>query len=124
MSGQIRVAVRVLGAVLLVDLALFCAYGFLASFELGFPNVFHAIYGGAGVAATMGAVGLVFPAVKPISTGKADPEWVGYCRRWRLAALSNQFSVLAFMTGEFAYLWFLLFLLFLLPVPSKLRTQS
>jgi hypothetical protein len=77
----------------------------------------------AGVAAMMGAVCLVFPAIKPISTGKADPQWASYCRPWRLAALSSQFSVLAFMTGDFSYLLFLLFLLFLLPIPLLPRTQ-
>jgi hypothetical protein len=75
------------------------------------------------VAAMMGAICLVFPAIKPISTGKADPQWASYCQRWRLAALSSQFSVLAFMTGDFSFLWFLLFLLFLLPVPALPRTQ-
>jgi hypothetical protein len=123
MSGEIRVAIKVLGAVLLIDLALFCGYGFLASYELGFPNVFHAIYGVAGLAAMMGAICLLFPAFKPISTGKADSQWASYCRPWRLAALSSLFSVLAFMTGDFTYLWFLLFLLFLLPIPAKPRTQ-
>jgi hypothetical protein len=77
-----------------------CGYGFLASYELGFPNVFHAIHGVAAVAAMMGAVCLLFPVFKPIRTGKADPQWVSYCRPWRLAALSSPSSVLAFMTDR------------------------
>jgi acyl-CoA synthetase (AMP-forming)/AMP-acid ligase II len=51
MSGRARVAARLLAAVVLVGVALLCGFGFLASFELGFPNVFHALYGAAGVAA-------------------------------------------------------------------------
>jgi hypothetical protein len=61
MSNQVRVAAKLLGAILLVSLALFCGYGFLASFEPGFgkfPNVFHAVYGAVGAAALMGAVWL------------------------------------------------------------------
>lgn len=67
MSSQIRVAVRVVGAILLVGLTLFCGFGFLASFEPGFgtfPNVFHALYGAAGVLAVAGAVWLVIPVCK------------------------------------------------------------
>jgi hypothetical protein len=63
MSSQIRVAVKLLGAILLVGLALVCGFGFLASYELGSLNVWHAIYGGIGVAGVMGAVWLVFPAI-------------------------------------------------------------
>jgi hypothetical protein len=123
MSSQNRMAAKLLGAILLVGLALFCGYGFLASYELGFPNVWHAIYGGTGVAAVIGAVWLIFPALKSMITGTADPQWAGYWRPLRLAAFFSLFSVVALMTGNFANLAFLLFLLFLLPVPSKRRTQ-
>jgi hypothetical protein len=123
MSSQIRVAAKLLGAILLVSVALFCGYGFLASYELGFPNVWHAIYAAAGVAAVIGAVWLIFPPLKSMITGTADAQWAAYWRPLRLAAFFSLFSVYALMTGYFAYLAFLLFLLFLLPVPAKPRTQ-
>jgi hypothetical protein len=69
MHSQILVTVRVLGAIFLSGLALLCGFGFLASFEPGFgkfPNVFHALYGGTGVAAVVGAALLVYSAVKSI----------------------------------------------------------
>jgi hypothetical protein len=50
---------KALGALLLLGLAGFCGYGFLASFEPGFgtfPNVFHVLYAGTGVGALTGAV--------------------------------------------------------------------
>lgn len=71
MSSQILVVGRVLGAILLVALALFCGYGFLASYELGFPNVFHAVYGTVGVTAVMGAIWLAVPACNSRGTAAA-----------------------------------------------------
>lgn len=126
MSAQIRIAAKLVGAILLVGLTLFCGYGFLASFEPGFgkfPNVFHAFYGVIGVAALVGAVWLVRSALKWMMTGASDPHWANYCRLYRLAALFSLFSVIAFMTGHFVSLSFLGFLLFLLPIPAKPRTQ-
>jgi hypothetical protein len=119
MSSQLGVAVRVAGAILLLGLALFCGYGFLASYEFGFPNVWHFIYGVVGLAAIGAAVWLVFPALKWPITGIADPHWTGYCRPSRLSALFSLLSVIAFMTGHFIYLSFLGFLLFLFPIPAK-----
>jgi hypothetical protein len=124
MSSQIRVTARILGAIFLVGLALFCAFGFLASFELGSLNVFHIIYGVAAVAALLGGVCLFFSALESMSTDNADPQWVSYCQPLRLASLLSLFSVLAFMKGFFAHLWFLLFLLFLLPIPAKPRAKQ
>jgi hypothetical protein len=46
-----------------------------------------------------------------------------YWRPMRLAALFSLFSLRVFLTGELAYLWNLLFLLFLLPVPTKGRSE-
>jgi hypothetical protein len=115
MSSQIRVAAKLLGAILLVSLALFCQYGFLASYELGFPNVWHAIYGVTGVAAVITAVWLGFPALKSIFMGTADR---------RLAALFSLFSLLAFPTGNYWLLFHLAFLFFLIPEPAKKRTGA
>ena len=70
MRSQIRVAVQVLGAMLLIGIALFCGYGFLASFELGFPNVFHFLYGTAGLATLLGAAWLVHPAFNWLLTAR------------------------------------------------------
>jgi hypothetical protein len=107
MIGQIRVAAKLLGAILLVGLALFCGFGFLASNELGFPNGWHALDGAAGVAALLGA------------------SWLGVSawRPFRLAALGSLFSLLAITTENRGYLLFLLFLLFLLPIPAKPRPE-
>ena|SRR5260370_32108641 len=118
MGNQIRVAARLLGAILLVGLFLFCGYGFLASFEPGFgrfPNLFHAFYGAAGAAAVISAVWLIVPAIRSIFTGTADR---------RLAALFSLFSLLAFPTGNFWLLCHLAFLVFLIPEPAKKRTAA
>jgi hypothetical protein len=73
MGGPILVAARILTAILLVGVALFCGFGFLASYELGFPNIFHLLYGLAGVAALLGAVWLVvWPGP---SSGQAPREY-------------------------------------------------
>jgi hypothetical protein len=63
MRSKFRLAACLLGVILLVGLAILCGYGFLASYEFGFPNLFHTIYGGILVAAVIGAVWLVFPAI-------------------------------------------------------------
>jgi len=60
-------AVRVLGAMLLVAVFILCVYGFLASFEAGFPsfpNAFHLFYGSIGVGAVIGAMRLLAPVCK------------------------------------------------------------
>lgn len=124
MSSQIRIAARLAGAILLLGLAIFCGYGFLASFEMPFPNGGHALYGIIGVSALAWAVWLILPALKPMLMGNADPHWASYWRTSRLAALFSLFSVTAFMTGNFTYLAFLLFLLFLVPGHAKARAQS
>jgi hypothetical protein len=106
-----------------MGVALSCGYGFLASYELGFPKVWHFLYGTAGVAAMVGALWLVFPVWKWIRTGTADPQWMSYWRPYRLAALFSLLSVVALMTGNFSNLWFLLFLFFLVPIPAEPRAQ-
>jgi hypothetical protein len=116
-SSESRIAVRALGAILLAGLAFFCGYGFLASYELGFPNVWHVSYGTAGVVALVGAAWLAIAAAQAEQGGGA------YWRPFRLAALFSLFSVFALMTGDLANLGFLLFLLFLLPIPAKPRTS-
>jgi hypothetical protein len=70
MSNQIRIAMKALGAILLLGLAAFCGYGFLASFEPGFgsfPNVFHVLYAGTGIVAIIGAVFLSSHALSSIA---------------------------------------------------------
>jgi hypothetical protein len=128
MSSQGRVAARLLGAILLVCLAFFCGYGFLASFEPGFggfPNVFHALYGALGVAAVIGAVWLIFPALKSMITGTADSCGASYWRPIRLFALFSLFSLFGFIPGfALSSLPFLMFLMFLLPLPAKPRAQA
>jgi hypothetical protein len=123
MTSQVPVALRVLGAIPLAGLALFCGYGFLAAGELGFPNVWHFLYGAAGLAALAGAVWLVLPAFQWMMTGSADLHWASYWHPYRLLALFSLFSVLALTTGDFFNLGFLVLLLFLLPIPAKPRTQ-
>jgi hypothetical protein len=108
---------------LLVGLSVFCEYGFLASYEFGFPNVWHFLYSAAGVAAVIAVVWLVLPAFKRVRTGKADPDWTNYWRPYRLAALFSLFSIFALMTGHLIYLSFLSFLLFLLPILARPRAQ-
>jgi hypothetical protein len=71
MSSQIRLAASVLGAILLIGLTALCGFGFLASYELGFPNVWHFIYGAAGLAAAMAATWLVFRACKRSTRGSS-----------------------------------------------------
>ena len=44
---------------------------------------------------------------------------LNYWHPVRLFALCSLFSLLAIRTGDLAFLWYLLFLLFLLPVPLK-----
>jgi hypothetical protein len=119
-SSQIGVAVTMLGAILLVGLAVFCGYGFLASYELGFSTVWHFLYGVVGAVAVMAAARLISPLLKWMMTGIADPHWTNYWRFYRLTAL---FSVIAFMTGRFVYLSFLGFLLLLLSAPAEPRRQ-
>jgi hypothetical protein len=115
MSRTTLAAGRVVGATLLVGLALFCGYGFLASYELGFPNVFHALYGATGVGALLVAAWLVWTE---------DPHRQTFWRPARLAALFCLFSLLAIPTGNLLYLGFLLFLLFLAPpFPVTPRAQ-
>jgi hypothetical protein len=122
-SSQIGVAVRILGAILLVGLAVFCGYGFLASYELGFPIVWHSLYGVVGAVAVMAAVCLISPFLQWMMTGIADPPWTNYWRLYRLTTPFSLLSVFAFMTGHFVYLSFLGFLLFLLPIPLRPRAQ-
>jgi hypothetical protein len=124
-SSQTRVAVRVRGAILLVGLALFCGYGFSASYELGSPDVFHVLYGAAGVAVVTGAVWLVFPVGRGKSslTGPADPHAPTPWRPMRLAALLSLFSLWAITTGNPANLGLLPLPLFLPPIPAEPRTQ-
>ncbi len=123
MSSQFGVAVRLLGAILLLGLTVFCGFGFLASYELGFPTVWHFLYGVVGAVAVMAAVWLMSPLLEWMMTGIADPHWTNYWRFYRLTALFSLFSVIAFMTGHLVYLSFLGFLLFLLPIPAKPRAQ-
>jgi hypothetical protein len=112
-----------LAGVVQVGVGLCCGVGFLASFELGFRNVFHARYGAAGVAALAGAVWLVVPAVTRMPpAGATHPSPSGYWRPMRLAALFSLFSLRAITPGGIEYLGFLLFLLFLLPIPLKQGT--
>jgi hypothetical protein len=107
MSSQIPVAGKVVAAIVLVAVAFFCGFGFVASYELGFPNVFHTLYGTVGVAALLGAFWLGVSAWPP----------------FRLVALFSLFSLLAITTENLNHLLFLLFLLFLLPIPVRPRTQ-
>ena|SRR5437588_11545985 len=67
---------RIFLAILLVGLVLFCGFGFLAAYELGFPNIFHAIYGAAGAAALLGAIWLVVPSSgrSSIATGTSGRQ--------------------------------------------------
>jgi len=69
MSSQIAIGASVLGAIVLLALTVFCGYAFLASYEFGLPNVWHLLCGTAGVAATIAAVWLIFPAFKWVMTG-------------------------------------------------------
>ena len=58
-------AVRILLALLLLPLALFCAFGFLATFEPNEPAVtwtFRALYGGFGLASLLGMIHLLRPS--------------------------------------------------------------
>jgi hypothetical protein len=125
MRSPIRLGVRVLGAILLVPVALFCVYGFLASFEVGFPkfpNVFHFLYGTVFMAAVIGAGWLLIPAFKAIFTGNPDPN---YWRWYRFFALGSVFSLFALVYPEpvrWLWLMFLGSLLFLIPIPAKPRT--
>ena len=48
-----------------------------------------------------------------------DQSRSDYWRPARLFALCSLFSLLAIRTGDLAFLWYLLFLLFLLPVPAN-----
>src|SRR5215831_7776926 len=108
MSGQIRLAIRVLGAMLLVPIFLFCVYGFLASFEVGFPkfpNAFHLLYGSVGVAAVIGAVKLLSPGFKAMFVGAADPNWLMYWRWYRLAALFSLFSLFVLVDPNPIHRW-------------------
>ncbi len=61
---RMSAAVRWVGAVALLALAGFCAFGFLATFEL-MPSstrvAWHAVYGIAGAACLLGAGWLVWP---------------------------------------------------------------
>lgn len=45
--------------------------------------------------------------------------WANYRHPFRLFALFSLFSLFAIRTGELLYLWNLLFLLFLIPVPAR-----
>jgi hypothetical protein len=78
MASQIRLAVRVLGAIVLVAVALFCSYGFLASFEAGFPqfpNAFHLLYGAVDLTAVIGVVWLAdLPAIQGDRHGQSRSE--------------------------------------------------
>jgi hypothetical protein len=101
MKTQIGVAARLMAAILLFGLAIFCGYGFLASYELGFPNVFHFLYGAIGLAEVASVAWLVLPAFKWPLSGTADPQWRSYWRPARLAALFSLISLTAPMTGRF-----------------------
>ena len=85
-----------------MGVALSCGYGFLASYEFGFPNVWHFLYCAVGVVAVMVALWLEFPAFKRVMTGSAD--WKSYWRLFQLAALFSLFSGIAFMIGHVAHL--------------------
>jgi hypothetical protein len=93
----------------LLGLTAFCGFGFLASYEFGFPNVLHFLYCFVGVVAMLAAGVLVFPAFKLLRTGIADPDRTNYQGLYRLAALFRLFSVIAFMTGHFVHLLLLSF---------------
>jgi hypothetical protein len=64
MNGSLRISLKALAGTLLFAVALFCVNGFLASYESGFPNVFHALYGAVGTASLLGIVWLMFPGFK------------------------------------------------------------
>jgi hypothetical protein len=104
-SSQIRVAAKVLGATLLLSLTAFCGFGFLASYEFQFPNVWQFLYCAMGVAAVMAAVWMVFPGLKRLMTGTADPKPTNYRRLFRPAAIFGIFSIIALMTGHLVHLW-------------------
>jgi hypothetical protein len=120
----VRVAVRLSGAIALAGRTIFCGFGFLAADVLGIPNVWHFLHAAVGVAAVTAAIWLVFPAIKRVTTGRADAYWTHDWRPVRLAAFLSHFRVVALMTGDFAWLGFLGFLLFLLPIPATPRTPS
>jgi hypothetical protein len=65
---------------MLVGLTVFCGYGFLASYELGFLNVWHFVYAAVGVAAVIAAVWLAIPVFRRVRMGTADPDWTNYRR--------------------------------------------
>jgi hypothetical protein len=108
-SSQIAVAVKLLGAILLLGVTAFCGFGFLASYEFEFPNVWHFLYCAVGAAALMAAVWLVLPGFKGLMTGAAGPGWTSHWRFFRLAALFSLFMVIAFLIGHVVHLALLSF---------------
>jgi hypothetical protein len=57
----LRILARILGALVLLAFALFCGFGFLASFEPGNGWQWKAGYGALGCACLFGAVTLLLP---------------------------------------------------------------
>jgi hypothetical protein len=103
-SSHIRVAMRILGAVPLIGLSIFCGFGFLASYEFRFPNVWHFLYCAVGVAAVMTGVWLMFPAFQRVVTGAAYPDGASRWSLFRLATLFSVFGIIAFMMGHVVHL--------------------
>jgi hypothetical protein len=81
---QTSVAVRVLGAVLLFGVALFCGFGFLAARESGLPNVLHVLRGASGGVAILCAVSLLVPAFLPFVNrgGRRVVRWPRLVLLW------------------------------------------
>ena len=66
MRSIIHVAGTVVAAFVGLALGIFCAFGFWASFEYGFPKLYHLLYGVTGCLAVASATVLViFVALKP-----------------------------------------------------------
>jgi hypothetical protein len=65
MRTLILVSARLVAAFVGIALGIFCGYGFLASYEYGFPNVFHFLYGAMGLAVATATVLIIFVALKP-----------------------------------------------------------
>ncbi len=59
LSQILKLLARILGALVLLAMALFCVFGFFASFEPGFGLIWKVGYGALGCGFLVGAVALV-----------------------------------------------------------------